>query len=125
MKKNGSHLVWNQDFTFHLRRLKHADVRRDYNRPLVKLELYRTRLTPHRDKTEQKRRVYAFIYRMIRDKPLGWTEIPLNRIQYGSDYAQGSEKWHHLSTLRRTGEEMFCYVCFSNCLGASYRLHLQ
>ena len=43
---------------------------------------------------------------MIRDEPLGWTEIPLNRIQYGSDYAQGSEKWHHLSTLRRTGEEI-------------------
>ena len=43
MKKNGSHLTWNQDFTFHLRRLKHADVRRNYNRPMVKLELYRAR----------------------------------------------------------------------------------
>lgn len=73
-----------------------------------------------RQNRKKKRRVYAFIYRMIRDEPLGWTEIPLNRVQYGSDYAQGSEKWHHLSTLRRTGEEMFCYVCFSNCLCAVF-----
>ena len=43
MKKNGSHLTWNQDFTFHLRRLKHADVRRNFNRPMVKLELFRAR----------------------------------------------------------------------------------
>ena len=42
---------------------------------------------------------------MIRDEPLGWTEIPLNQIQYGSDYTSATEKWFHLSTLRRTGKK--------------------
>ena len=43
--------------------------------------------------------------RLIRDEPLGWTEIPLNQIQYGSDYTSATEKWFHLSTLRRTGKK--------------------
>lgn len=53
------------------------------NRPHVKLEVLKVKL--------------------LRDEVIGWIDIPLNTVPYGSEYSQGSEKWYHMSTLKRTG----------------------
>ena len=41
--------------------------------------------------------------KLLRDEVIGWIDIPLNTVPYGSENSQGSEKWYHLSSIKRTG----------------------